>query len=196
MINNIFLMTKIPIHGLIKRRLSKDIGNCKSKRLTLLNIENIKKILNNKKTYRFFLYTMPTKKFRSYSYSFCKNVLLQKGSNLGKKIWNLKNLVRGNFIVLGSDIPFINFEDLYNAFEILKSKDIVIGPTYDNGFWLIGFSNKKSIMYPFKEIRWSTKHSLYDLVRNIEKNGNSFNYCKKLRDIDIIDDYCEYSNKV
>ena len=141
-------------------------------------------------------YRTARQKFRSYSYNFCKNVFLQRGSNLGKKIWNLKNSVRGNFIVLGSDIPFINFEDLYNAFEILKSKDIVIGPTYDNGFWLIGFSNRKSIMYPFKEIRWSTKHSLYDLVRNIEKNGNSVNYCKKLRDIDIIDDYCEYSNKV
>ena len=46
MINNIFLMTKTPVHGLIKKRLSKKIGNCNSKRFTLLNIENIKKKLN------------------------------------------------------------------------------------------------------------------------------------------------------
>ena len=41
--NKVFLMTKNPIHGLIKKRLSKEIGNCNSKRFTLLNIDNIQK---------------------------------------------------------------------------------------------------------------------------------------------------------
>ena len=64
--NKIFLMTKTPIHGLIKKRLSLDIGNCESKRFTLLNIENIKKILNKKKNFELFFYTTPVKKFRTY----------------------------------------------------------------------------------------------------------------------------------
>ena len=59
MINNIFLMTKNPIHGLIKKRLSKEIGNCNSKRFTLLNIENIKKNLISKKNLNFtFIYPL------------------------------------------------------------------------------------------------------------------------------------------
>ena len=70
MINNIFLMTKTPIHGLIKKRLSKDIGNCNSKRFTLLNIENIKKNLISKKKFKLYFYTTPKKKkFRSFSYT-------------------------------------------------------------------------------------------------------------------------------
>ena len=194
--NKIFLMTKTPIHGLIKTKLSADIGNCESKRFTLLNIENVKKILNNKKKFQLYFYTTPTKKFRSYSYSYNRSVFLQKGSNLGKKIWYLKSLIKEKFILIGSDIPDINFEHLYQAFKILKTKDIVIGPTFDKGFWLIGFSNKKSIMYPFKEVRWSSSNTLEDLIKNIKKNGNSVNFCKKLRDIDIIDDYCDYINKV
>ena len=108
----------------------------------------------------------------------------------------LKSLIQESFILIGSDIPDIYFVDLCKAFKILKSKDIVIGPTYDKGFWLIGFSNKKSIIYPFKNIRWSTEYALSDLVTNITKNGNSFYFCKKLRDIDIIDDYCDYISKV
>ena len=56
--NNIFLMTKTPIHGLIKKRLSKEIGNCNSKRFTLLNIENIKKILINKKNFLNFTFIL------------------------------------------------------------------------------------------------------------------------------------------
>ena len=194
--NKVFLMTKNPIHGLIKKRLSKEIGNCNSKRFTLLNIDNIQKILINKKNFKLFFYTTPTKKFRGFSCNFKRNVVLQKGANIGEKIWYLKSLIQESFILIGSDIPDINFVDLCKAFKILKSKDIVIGPTYDKGFWLIGFSNKQSIVYPFKNIRWSTEYALSDLVKNIKKNGNSFYFCKKLRDIDIIDDYCDYNNKV
>ena len=66
--NSVYLMTKTPIHGFIKSRLAKDIGNCNSKRFILLNIENIKKSLVNKKNFDLFLYTTPKKKFRSFSY--------------------------------------------------------------------------------------------------------------------------------
>ena len=194
--NSVYLMTKTPIHGFIKSRLAKDIGNCNSKRFTLLNIENIKKSLANKKNFDLFLYTTPKKKFRSFSFNFSSNIILQKGFNLGEKIWHLKSIISGKFILIGSDIPYINLKYLSNAFKVLNSTDIVIGPTYDKGFWLIGFSNKKCINYPFKNIRWSTKHVLEDLMKNIKKNSTSIGFCEKLRDIDIIDDYCDYIGKV
>ena len=60
---------------------------------------------------------------------------------------------------------------------------------------VIGFQIKSPLIYPFKNIRWSTKHTLSDLTNNISKNGNSVNFCKKLRDIDIIDDYCDYKDR-
>ena len=88
---------------------------------------------------------------------------------MGKKIWYLKSLMKKSFILIGSDIPDIKFEHLYSAITILKTKDIVIGPTYDQGFWLIGFSNKKPIVYPFRNIRWSTQYTLTDLIKNIKK---------------------------
>ena len=194
--NNIFLMTKTPIHGLIKKRLAKDIGNCNSKRFTLLNIENIKKNLANKKNYKLYFYTTPKKKFRTFSHNIYQNIFIQQGSNMGKKIWYLKSLIKKKFILIGSDIPDIRFIDLNIAFQILKTNDVVIGPTYDEGFWLIGFSNKKPIVSPFKNIRWSTQYTLTDVIYNIKKNGNTFDFCKKLRDIDIIDDYCDYNDKV
>ena len=76
--NNIFLMTKTPIHGLIKKRLAKDIGNCKSKLFTLLNIQSIKKILIHKKNYKLFIYTTPKKKFRTFSFNIHQNVFSSK----------------------------------------------------------------------------------------------------------------------
>ena len=40
---NIILMTKIPVHGFSKSRLARHLGNSNCKRLTLTNIESIKK---------------------------------------------------------------------------------------------------------------------------------------------------------
>ena len=59
-------MTKTPIHGLIKKRLSKKIGNCNSKRFTLLNIENIKKNLISKKKFKLYFYTTPLKNLEAF----------------------------------------------------------------------------------------------------------------------------------
>ena len=115
---------------------------------------------------------------------------------MGEKIWFLKSKIRKKFVLIGSDVPDISLEYLSDAFKLLDSTDIVIGPTFDNGFWLIGFSNKKVINNPFKNIRWSTKFVIEDLIRNIRTNRNSVSFCQKLRDIDIFDDYCDYINKV
>ena len=45
----IFIMSKAPFQGLIKNRLSKEIGYRKSKRLTTKTIEKIYKIFLHKK---------------------------------------------------------------------------------------------------------------------------------------------------
>ena len=193
--NSIFLMTKTPIHGLIKTRLAKIIGNSGAKKFTLININNVNKILINKKNFDFFIYTTPKKKFRSFSFNFSKNILTQKGKDLGKKIWYLNSIIKNNFVVVGSDIPDINFKHLLNAFELLRSNDIVIGPSFDKGFWLIGFTKKKAINYPFKEVRWGTKHVLEDLTNNFKKSNLKISFCEKLRDIDIFDDYCDYKRR-
>ena len=78
------------------------------------------------------------------------------------------------------------------AFNILKRHEIVIGPSHDGGFWLIGFANRKKMSYPFKKIRWSTQHTLTDLLINLKQQKTSYDFTEKLRDIDILDDYCNY----
>ena len=78
-----------------------------------------------------------------------------------------------------------------NSFKKLKKKDVVIGPTYDGGFWLIGLSNKKKIINPFINVRWSTSFTLSDLITNLKNHKISFEYIEKLRDIDNKADYCE-----
>ena len=190
--NNLYIMSKVPFMGISKKRLTKAIGFTKSKRLTNNNLEKIKKIfIKNKKKYLLYWYLTPAIKFRSYSFRFSSNCILQKGSNMGEKIWYLVKNKKKSFILIGSDILGINQDVISKAFYHLKNHDMVIGPTEDGGFWLIGFSKKKKLSYPFYDIRWSTSNTLKDLIANLDKIRISYKITTKLRDIDNKDDYCK-----
>ena len=106
-------------------------------------------------------------------------------------MWNLLKIPNISSIIVGSDIPSLNIVAISLAFKKLRTSDVVIGPTYDGGFWLIGFSSKKKYPNPFNNIRWSTKYTLSDLIKNLKKMKISYNFTHKLRDIDNKADYCE-----
>ncbi len=191
MVKKIYLMTKLPFKGFFKTRLSKEIGFLESRRLTLNNIEKIYKIFSGKR-YSLNLYVFPKKRFRTFSITFSKNLILQKGSDLGKKIWDLYNVNEKSFVLFGSDIPEIEANIINSAFNLLKTNDIVIGPSKDGGFWLIGFSYKRKISFPFKKVRWSTNNTLNDFTTNLDMLKIRYAFSKKLTDIDNLKDYCDY----
>ena len=191
MLNNVFVMTKTPLMGVSKTRLSKEIGFVKSKRLTLNNLEKIRKMFLRRKEYDVKWYLTPEATFRSYSFSFVRNIIMQNGKDIGEKIWYLVNRKFCPFILIGSDIPKINYNIISNSFKKLKTSDVLLGPTFDGGFWLIGFSYKKKIPYPFQHIRWSSKHTLKDLIQNLIDLDISYEFTTTLRDIDNSNDYCK-----
>ena len=190
--NQIFIITKVPYLGLCKKRLSKDIGAVNSKRLILNNLEYCKKLFMRRKNYKLYYYLTTIERYRTFSFGLYENVILQSGNSLGSKIWHLKKLNKGPFIIFGSDIPNIKISYIDKLFYILKNVDVAIGPSYDGGFWSIGFSNKRNIPYPFKNIRWSSNRTLTDLVKNLRLHNIRYNLGDKLRDIDILKDYCDY----
>ncbi len=190
--NKAFIMTRLPHAGLNKRRLSKKISNVEIKKMMFSNIENCKKLFLSQKNWQLYYYLSENQNFRSFSFSYNSNIIVQKGINLGEIIWYLKSSVKEKFILFGSDIPNISLSSLKLAFNILKSNEVVIGPAYDGGFWLIGFANRKNLNYPFDNIRWSTEHTLDDLLCNLYKFNVNFKFTEKLRDIDNLEDYCNY----
>ena len=123
---NIFMMSKIPIQGSFKKRLSKQIGFIKSKRLIYNNIEKIHKIFLKREAYSIKYYLIPYKKFRSYSFSFYSKCILQSKGNLGDKMWDLIKSQRNPIIIIGSDIPKINFKAISSP---IKSLDFTPDPS-------------------------------------------------------------------
>ncbi len=57
-------------------------------------------------------------------------------------------------VLVGSDSPNLPLEYVRQAFELLNDHPVVLGPTEDGGYWLIGTSGR--VQPIFENIPWST----------------------------------------
>ena len=95
-------------------------------------------------------------------------------------------------VLIGSDIPGLTLEFIEEAFTSLKEKDVVIGPSFDGGYYLVGFRDKKFSPQVFKGIPWSTERVFEETMKILEREGLTVHALKPLRDIDKIDDLREF----
>ena len=64
------------------------------------------------------------------------------------------------FLFVGSDSPTLPIQYVERALDLLESREVVIGPSVDGGYYLIGFSKhgaSLSIPTIFEGIAWSTE---------------------------------------
>jgi len=114
----------------------------------------------------------------------------QKGLDLGERIANaFENTFAVEYkkvIIIGTDCIEVNSSLISYAFESLQSHDIVVGPTKDGGYYLLGMRElNKSI---FDDIEWSTNKVFYQTMKHIQRLGFRCEELKILNDIDSIDD--------
>jgi rSAM/selenodomain-associated transferase 1 len=77
----------------------------------------------------------------------------------------------GPLLLIGTDSPTLPASFLRTALAILHSDhtEVVLGPTEDGGFYLVGFH--RSPPHLFDEIAWSTSHVFEQTVANAERLG-------------------------
>jgi rSAM/selenodomain-associated transferase 1 len=116
----------------------------------------------------------------------------QRGENLGERMKNsFTEAFTMNFkrvVLIGSDIPDLPLEFIEEAFHSLQEKDVVIGPSLDGGYYLIGFKDKTFSSQVFKGIPWSTERVFEQTTKILEREGLTVHFLKPLRDIDTIED--------
>ena len=87
----------------------------------------------------------------------------QIGTDLGERLtsatqWAAKQGYT-KILLVGSDSPTLPISYISKALTLLNSRDIVIGPSTDGGYYLIGFSAVNvavPVPFIFEEISWST----------------------------------------
>jgi rSAM/selenodomain-associated transferase 1 len=116
----------------------------------------------------------------------------QMGENLGQRMKNgFVEAFSMNFkrvVLIGSDIPDLPLEFIEEAFNSLGEKDAVIGPSFDGGYYLIGFRDKTFSPKVFEGIPWSTEKVFEETMKVLEKERLTVHTLQLLRDIDTIED--------
>jgi hypothetical protein len=148
----------------------------------------------NKGTFLFYLCVYPVDALEDIKTWLGQEYLymLQQGGHLGERMKNaFTEALAMKFkrvVLIGSDIPSLPLEFIEEAFISLEKRDVVIGPSVDGGYYLIGFRDDKFSPRAFKGIPWSTERVFGETMKVLEQEGLTVHLLKTLRDIDTVQD--------
>jgi len=97
-------------------------------------------------------------------------------------------------LIVGSDCPYITADIIENAFDQLEHHDIVIGPTFDGGYYMMGM--KKLHLPLFRNMIWSTEQVYSETIERIDSMELSYYEGLRLSDIDYAEDWEAYLNSI
>jgi rSAM/selenodomain-associated transferase 1 len=89
-------------------------------------------------------------------------------------------------VMIGTDCPDLTSDLLQQAFKTLENNDLVLGPSEDGGYYLIGM--KRSMPFLFNEMEWSTAEVLENTLQRANKNTLKVVQLRSLNDIDTESD--------
>jgi len=113
--------------------------------------------------------------------------IVQQGSDLGARMLHATaQNAPARSVVIGTDAPDITSGTIRTAFDALREYDVVIGPAYDGGYYLIGMREPMPVL--FDGIDWSTDRVMSQTLLAAAAVGASVHVLSPLRDIDTIDD--------
>lgn len=114
----------------------------------------------------------------------------QGTGDLGERLqgYFARSFARGaeRVVVLGSDSPTLSAVTVERAFECLRHHPVVLGPTYDGGYYLVGA--RQSVPPIFDGIAWSTPRVWRQTVQRLRDTGVSFAELAPWYDVDELAD--------
>lgn len=189
----IFVFVRFPRPGKVKTRLSQSLGEKKTTWFYRLCADTILSEIRN----------LPE---NVEKYVFCadKNdepeisrwvgpgfsIAIQEGEDLGQRLKNAFSSVFNSgmqkVIAVASDVPDLSTDIMNKSLQTLDNNDIVIGPCYDGGYYLLGMKRLQNHL--FDGISWSTEHVYRQTIAAAKKHGLTAGQLQPLMDIDTEDD--------
>ncbi len=118
--------------------------------------------------------------------------LPQQGDDLGQRMENAfdKMFYKGyqRAILMGTDFPDLPGRIIDEAFESLHKNDVVIGPTVDGGYYLIGFNSHSFLPAVFDKMPWGSDSVFQKTVTVLKSNRSRIHFLPPWRDIDTYQD--------
>ena len=122
-------------------------------------------------------------------------VVLQEGADLGERLtrafrWAFRRKAQ-RVVIIGSDAPHLSARWLAQAFRALGRADVVLGPTTDGGYHLIGLNEANPAL--FAGMPWSTSRLLANTLGRIEQLRARVHCLRPIADLDTPKDVRRYA---
>jgi len=170
--NCVILFAKGLESGKVKTRLCPPLSHSESCRVyrALLSF-TVQEIKSLKKTRKVISYTGSLSSLQDFNFRGLEWISQGEG-NLGQRLQraSLWSSRQGNTatLLVGSDAFVDLTQNILQAFRKLEKCDIVIGPAWDGGFYLLGFRNRLHSNF-FKKIHWSSSKTLLDALKQARR---------------------------
>jgi hypothetical protein len=115
----------------------------------------------------------------------------QQGDSLGERMHQAfaKTFQDGAdaSVIIGTDVPELRVERIRSAYDALVSHDLVIGPSTDGGYYLLGMNGP--LKKVFENVEWSTDSVFRATMNTVRAHGYSCHVLPDEKDIDTEEDY-------
>lgn len=202
----IIVFTRLPVAGATKTRLMTRLSGVQCAALHWALLADLAVLLQALDMDLFVFYTPEGQNESLLQLKSLYNkahYVLQRGLGLGARMnAAFSYVLRQGYaysLLIGSDIPLITCEDITDAASILMTRDVVLGPCDDGGYWLVGLKK------PFPQMFFGQHYD--DLARGGESvlataretccfYNKTHGLAAKKCDIDTFDDFLYYQQRV
>lgn len=187
----LYIFAKAPVPGQVKTRLARSIGSEAACAVYVTMLHDVVREMSANTSWTTALAVTPDELVGRDGYWPGRGCRVPQGSgDLGDRMGRFlaKATPARPVVIIGSDIPDMRAGHVDEAFQLLLTYELVMGPAEDGGFCLIGASSPPPTNL-FRGVRWSSEHALADTL----KNARSVSLLKdRLEDIDDSASYERY----
>ncbi|MFC7358060.1 DUF2064 domain-containing protein [Jejudonia soesokkakensis] len=131
----------------------------------------------------------------------------QQGASFGERYTNAIQFVYDqgfdNIITIGNDTPHLQTSQLVKTAQALETNPIVLGPSRDGGYYLMGLHKSQFNTETFLKLPWQTSQLTQSISRLLSAKKINVVFLQVLQDIDsvsdvkvLIDSFRKFSEKI
>lgn len=187
----LIIMIKNPELGKAKTRIASTAGDEEALRIYKLLLTHTREVTVNTDVDKYLYYSDSIVNDEWSDQEFYKRV--QSDGDLGQRLRSAFTELAEAYdkmIVIGSDCVEITPAHIMSAVSALDQKDIVIGPVYDGGYYLLGMNGYHPEV--ITDIEWSTDVVAAQTLSKAESKGLSHHKIEMLHDIDYHEDWLAF----
>jgi len=190
-VNQLGVFAKYWLPGAVKTRLACAIGDERASRLYRHFVVTLLRRFRQTGDRRFVVYS-PTERVAEFTSVTPQDWELepQAPGDLGERMQAFfeSHLVRpyDRVVLIGTDSPTLPADTIDNAFNALQSQSVVLGPTHDGGYYLVGATGQAPPI--FADIDWSTPEVWQQTTERLHRSGQSFMELPMWYDVDDLND--------